>query len=129
MGLDPGTPGSCPGPKAGAKPLSHPGIPRLSNSFLAFHPSQVSTTGTYLQQSICLTVGYLMEESTYLVIQKKLCLVMLSSKFPFKHIAYGQIACAFFMFPACFRTSVPFCSIIPFPSGFWSRKFVRTSEA
>ena len=27
MGLDPGTPGSCPGAKAGAKPLSHPGIP------------------------------------------------------------------------------------------------------
>ena len=25
-GLNPGTPGSCPGPKAGAKPLSHPGI-------------------------------------------------------------------------------------------------------
>ena len=28
-GLDPGTPGSCPGPKAGTKPLSHPGIPLL----------------------------------------------------------------------------------------------------
>ena len=27
-GLDPMTPGSCPGPKAGAKLLSHPGIPR-----------------------------------------------------------------------------------------------------
>ena len=27
MGLDPGTPGSCPGPKAGAKLLSHPRIP------------------------------------------------------------------------------------------------------
>ena len=27
IGLDPGTPGSCPGPKAGFKPLSHPGIP------------------------------------------------------------------------------------------------------
>ena len=27
VGLDPRTPGSCPGPKAGAKPLSHPGIP------------------------------------------------------------------------------------------------------
>ena len=27
VGLDPGTPGSRPGPKAGAKPLSHPGIP------------------------------------------------------------------------------------------------------
>ena len=28
VGLDPGTLGLCPGPKAGAKPLSHPGIPR-----------------------------------------------------------------------------------------------------
>ena len=28
-GLDPGTPGSRPRPKAGAKPLSHPGIPEL----------------------------------------------------------------------------------------------------
>ena len=27
--LDPGTPRSHPGPKAGAKPLSHPGIPLL----------------------------------------------------------------------------------------------------
>ena len=27
MGLDPGTPRTCPGRKAGAKPLSHPGIP------------------------------------------------------------------------------------------------------
>ena len=25
--LDPGTPGSCPGPKADAEPLSHPGVP------------------------------------------------------------------------------------------------------
>ena len=30
-GLDPETPGSCPGPKAGAKPLSHPGIPETSH--------------------------------------------------------------------------------------------------
>ena len=29
-GFDPGSPGSCPGPKAGAKLLCHPGIPRLS---------------------------------------------------------------------------------------------------
>ena len=27
MGLDPWTPGSCPGPKAGTKLMSHPGIP------------------------------------------------------------------------------------------------------
>ena len=25
-GLDPGSPGSCPGPKSGTKPLRHPGI-------------------------------------------------------------------------------------------------------
>ena len=29
VGLDPGTPGSCPEPKADAQPLSHPGIPHL----------------------------------------------------------------------------------------------------
>ena len=29
VGLDPGTPGSCPEPKADAQPLSHPGIPLL----------------------------------------------------------------------------------------------------
>ena len=27
VGFNPGSPGSCPGPKAGAKPLCHPGIP------------------------------------------------------------------------------------------------------
>ena len=30
--LDPGTPGLRPGPKAGAKPLNHPGIPTSVNS-------------------------------------------------------------------------------------------------
>ena len=34
VGLDPGTPGSRLGPKAGAKPLSHPGIP-LSQEILS----------------------------------------------------------------------------------------------
>ena len=28
LGFDPGSPGSRPGPKAGAKPLRHPGIPK-----------------------------------------------------------------------------------------------------
>ena len=32
-GLDPGTPGSRPGPKANAKPLSHPGIPKIREIF------------------------------------------------------------------------------------------------
>ena len=30
VGLDPGTPGLRPGPKAGIKPLSHPGIPWMT---------------------------------------------------------------------------------------------------
>ena len=29
-GLNPGSPESCPRPKAGAKPLSHPGIPSIT---------------------------------------------------------------------------------------------------
>ena len=29
VGFDPGSPGLRPGPKAGAKPLRHPGIPEL----------------------------------------------------------------------------------------------------
>ena len=29
VGFDPGSPGTRPGPKAGAKPLRHPGTPRV----------------------------------------------------------------------------------------------------
>ena len=32
VGFDPGSPGSRPGPKAGAKPLRHPGIPNVIDS-------------------------------------------------------------------------------------------------
>ena len=31
VGFDPGFPGSCPGPKVGAKPLRHPGIPKIKS--------------------------------------------------------------------------------------------------
>ena len=31
VGLNPGSPGSHPGLKGGAKPLSHPGCPRIKN--------------------------------------------------------------------------------------------------
>ena len=34
VGLDPGTPGSRRRPKAGAKPLNHPGIPKSIKFFL-----------------------------------------------------------------------------------------------
>ena len=39
VGLDPRTPGSHPGPKAGAKPLSHPGIPREFCYYFPFYSS------------------------------------------------------------------------------------------
>ena len=42
VGLDPGSPGSCLGPKAGAKPLSHPRIP--SKPFLILATSVVIQT-------------------------------------------------------------------------------------
>ena len=35
VGLNPGTPGSRPGPKAGAKPLGHPGYPKMGNHYRA----------------------------------------------------------------------------------------------
>ena len=40
-GLDPGTPGSHSGLKAGTKPLSHPGIPTSSHSFRLFPSSEI----------------------------------------------------------------------------------------
>ena len=36
VGFDPGSPGSLPGPKAGAKPLRHPGIPEKKKRFYLF---------------------------------------------------------------------------------------------
>ena len=36
VGFDPGSPGSHPGPKAGAKPLRHPGIPLLGFNKLRY---------------------------------------------------------------------------------------------
>ena len=45
VGFDPGSPGSRPGPKAGAKPLRHPGIPRYSFlSNLQFSQSGCNST-------------------------------------------------------------------------------------
>ena len=43
VGFDPGSPGSRPGPKAGAKPLHHPGIPRShSLNYHVMQPPQTS---------------------------------------------------------------------------------------
>ena len=52
VGFDSGSPGSCPGPKAGAKPLRHPGIPVssifnffLKNFFYECHRERGRDTG------------------------------------------------------------------------------------
>ena len=44
VGLDPGSPGSCPGPKAGAQPLSYPGVPHVTFRSLNYHLSNWDDT-------------------------------------------------------------------------------------
>ena len=46
--LDPRTPGSCPGPKADAQPLSHPGVP--NSRILSFMLS------TLIVSSLCISL-------------------------------------------------------------------------
>ena len=48
MGLDARTPGSHPQPKAGAQPLSHPGVPRNSLKALKMWETQVSEHRSHL---------------------------------------------------------------------------------
>ena len=47
VGLDPGTPGLCPGPKSGAKPLSHPGIPPTTFYDLALASHTINSSLLY----------------------------------------------------------------------------------
>ena len=50
--LDPGTPGLHPGPKAGAKPLSHPGIPD-NNFYIAFYKHGIGITVFLFFSMLC----------------------------------------------------------------------------
>ena len=53
MGFDPGSPGSCPEPKAGAKLLHHPGVPEnfyIQNNQLSTL-SSIPHTHTYISQT------------------------------------------------------------------------------
>ena len=52
MRFDPGSPGSRPGPKAGAKPLRHPGIP--SDRFLIW-------VGVLVEVVVCLGLSVRVE--------------------------------------------------------------------
>ena len=51
VGFDPGSPGSRPGPKAGAKPLRHPGIPLTSFKYIESY-SENSSLG-WSNQGTC----------------------------------------------------------------------------
>ena len=57
VGFDPGSPGSRPGPKAGAKPLRHPGIPTFALLFafptIAFPDSDGKVEMVVLMASRC----------------------------------------------------------------------------
>ena len=46
-GFDPGSPGSRPGPKAGAKPLRHPGIPHRDFYILLLYTVNFLEEGEY----------------------------------------------------------------------------------
>ena len=50
VGFDPGSPGPHPGPKAGAKPLCHPGIP-----FITFYLSLLSLDSTKRHSTTLIT--------------------------------------------------------------------------
>ena len=59
VGFDPGSPGSHPGPKAGAKPLRHPGIPpssilKLNVGISDHHPCTDFVIAT--QSELCTSV-------------------------------------------------------------------------
>ena len=68
VGFDPGSPGSHPGPKAGAKPLRHPGIPLLP--FLLYIcspypiPIYLFSLICWIKQVICF-----MEHLTFWILQ------------------------------------------------------------
>ena len=58
VGFDSGSPGSRPGPKAGAKPLRHPGIPKLR--VLKDKKVELAFTGDgedYLSSFVCVRGG------------------------------------------------------------------------
>ena len=54
VGFDPGSPGSHPGPKAGTKPLRHPGIPL--RVFLRLYAREYFSWVLYSVSLVCMSV-------------------------------------------------------------------------
>ena len=57
VGLDPRSPGSGPGPKAGAKPLSHSGIPKGGFKWMTPDGFGANVMSPYRQAQACPWVG------------------------------------------------------------------------
>ena len=97
VGLDPGTPESCPVPKAGTKPLSHPGTP-IFNFFWG-----TSTLFSRVVVSFCIPTnsarGFL-----FLHILTNICCFLSCSFSPFSLVSH----CGFHLY---------------FPDGKWCRAF------
>ena len=60
-GLDPRTPGSRPGPKAGAKPLSHPGIPIVLNQDICTGRLELPSVAKLQSINSAMTKGYCLQ--------------------------------------------------------------------
>ena len=57
LGLNPGSPGSGPGPKAGTKPLGHPGIPEEEFRLLFLLSARYYPEGIKEDMAPALTAG------------------------------------------------------------------------
>ena len=62
MGFNPGSPGSRPGPKAGAKPLRHSGIPIMKN-LKRVHPISTVIKGVYGIKDVFLSAPCILEQN------------------------------------------------------------------
>ena len=59
VGFDPGSPGSRPGPKAGAKPLRHPGIPENYSTLFGLSGTYKETSLNWLAQQQSINIQHL----------------------------------------------------------------------
>ena len=73
VGFDPGSPGSRPGPKAGAKPLRHPGIPRriyivkmslLSRAIYTFKAIPIKILWTFFRELEQITLRFVWNQGS-----------------------------------------------------------------
>ena len=74
VGLDPGSPGSRPGPKAGTKPLHHPGIPDFVELKLNFSIRKIFVSYAGGKSMLC---SFVAENSLFLEVLPNVLKVIL----------------------------------------------------